>query len=130
MYCTGAMHEYPRNLRELDARFATEYACRDYLAALRWPDGFRCPRCGGRKAWRTGGLRRCVACQYKASLIAGTIRTDDWSGYGTLPDAGFGHIVVPSYELKIAHLGISLFRLPDLVGKCFGTFSVANSALS
>jgi transposase-like protein len=236
------MDAYPRNLGELDARFATEDACREYLAALRWPDGFRCPRCGGSKAWRTGGYLRCAACQYKASLIAGTIfegtrkpltvwfraiwwvvsqkngasakgvqqilelgsyqtawawlhklrramvrpgrdrldgtvemdetyvggekpgkrgrgalgkvlvvvavqdkgkqgvgrirmgvvpdasqetlnsfakqtiepvstiRTDDWPGYGALLEAGFGHIVVPSHELKIAHLGISLLK--------------------
>jgi len=236
------MGDYPRNLRELDARFATEDACRDYLAALRWPDGFRCPRCGGSKAWRTGGLLRCAACQYKSSLTAGTIfegtrkplmvwfraiwwvvsqkngasakgiqrvlelgsyqtawawmhklrramvrpdrdrldgtvemdetyvggekpgkrgrgalgkvlvvvavqdkgeqgigrirmgvvpdasqktlssfatqtvepsstiRTDDWSGYGTLTQADFNHVVVPSHELKIAHLGISLLK--------------------
>jgi hypothetical protein len=25
--------------------------CRAYLAQLRWPDGFRCPKCGGAEAW-------------------------------------------------------------------------------
>ena len=30
---------------EFEARFATEDACRAYLVQLRWPDGFRCPRC-------------------------------------------------------------------------------------
>jgi hypothetical protein len=24
-------------------------ACRDYLIQLRWPEGFRCPHCGGRE---------------------------------------------------------------------------------
>ena len=36
---------------ELEANFATEEACRAYLARLRWPAGFRCPRCGSEKAW-------------------------------------------------------------------------------
>jgi transposase-like protein len=39
-----------------------------------------------------------------------TIRTDDWSGYGTLQQAGYPHLVVPSHELKIAHLGVSLLK--------------------
>ena len=45
------MDGYPRNINELEARFSTEEACRAYLFQLRWPEGFRCPRCGGRKAW-------------------------------------------------------------------------------
>ena len=236
------MDDYPRNLAELENRFATEDACRHYLAALRWPDGFRCPRCGGSKAWATGAILRCAACQYKSSLTAGTIfqdtrkpltiwfraiwwvvsqkngasakgvqrilelgsyetawawlhklrramvrpgrdrlagtvemdetyvggekpgkrgrgalgkvlvavavqdkgkegmgrirlavvpdgsqetlsgfakqtvepastiRTDDWSGYGTLPQAGYRHVIVPTHELKIAHLAVSLLK--------------------
>lgn len=30
---------------EFEQRFATEEACKDYLAACRWPDGMRLPRC-------------------------------------------------------------------------------------
>lgn len=40
----------------------------------------------------------------------GTIRTDDWSGYDTLPDVGYPHTVVASHELKIAHLAVSLLK--------------------
>ena len=36
------MEDYPRNL-EVEARFANEQACREYLCQLRWPEGFRCP---------------------------------------------------------------------------------------
>jgi transposase-like protein len=236
------MEDYPRNLTELEQRFSSEEACRNYLAALRWPCGFRCPRCGGTKAWSTGGLLRCSACEYKLSLTAGTIfegtrkplvlwfraiwwvvsqkngasakgiqrilelgsyqtawawlhklrramvrpgrerlagtiemdetyvggdkpgkrgrgatgkallavavedkgaegigrirlaviraasqqslrgfaeqtvepgstiRTDDWSGYRTLPEVGYRHEVVPSHQLKIAHLAVSLLK--------------------
>src|ERR1700722_15006864 len=48
--------EYPRNLTELETNFRTDEACRAYLARLRWPAGFRCPRCGSGKEWRVGGL--------------------------------------------------------------------------
>jgi len=41
------VEEYPRNLTELETNFGSEEVCRAYLARLRWPGGFRCPRCGG-----------------------------------------------------------------------------------
>ncbi|HLW79330.1 MAG TPA: IS1595 family transposase, partial [Terriglobia bacterium] len=31
------MEDYPRTLAELEARFSSEQACRDYLFQLRWP---------------------------------------------------------------------------------------------
>src|SRR4051794_29723420 len=38
--------------------FADEAACRDYLAGLRWPEGFRCPICCVPDHWvTTRGLR-------------------------------------------------------------------------
>lgn len=68
------MEDYPRNLLELEERFTTEAACAQYLRQLRWPDGFRCPRCGHDRAWPLKtGLLRCAACDYKASVTAGTI---------------------------------------------------------
>ena len=71
------MEDYPRTVQEFEDRFATEEACRDYVARLRWPDGFRCPRCGQRAVWRTGrGLFRCKTCDHKTSITAGTIFQD------------------------------------------------------
>ncbi len=68
------MEDYPRTLPELEARFATEDACRDYLFRLRWPQGFCCPRCGGLEAWATRrGLWACAACGHQTSVTAGTI---------------------------------------------------------
>ena len=46
-----AVEDYPRNLAEFEARFASERACREYLCQLRWPQGFRCPQCGRDKSW-------------------------------------------------------------------------------
>ena len=68
------MEDYPRTLAEFEARFATEEACRAYLAKLRWPTGFICPRCGHTRAWpvRTV-LWQCASCGHQTSVTAGTI---------------------------------------------------------
>ena len=71
------VEEYPRNLTELEAGFATEEACRAYLARLRWPEGFRCPHCGGGKSWPVRSvLLQCAACGCQTSVTAGTIFQD------------------------------------------------------
>jgi transposase-like protein len=71
------VEEYPRNLTELEAKFSTEVACRDYLARLRWPDGFRCPRCGGTRSWPVRELLlECADCGCQTSVTAGTIFQD------------------------------------------------------
>jgi len=68
------MREYPRNLPEFEAQFATEAACRDYLFRLRWPEDFRCPRCERSKAWPIREtLWQCAQCHHRTSLTAGTI---------------------------------------------------------
>ena len=73
--CSGMhMEDYPKTLIELEPRFSTEEACRDYLFQPRWPCGFRCPACGHDRAWtRRDGLFECKKCGYKASIRAGTI---------------------------------------------------------
>ena len=71
------MEDYPRNLAELERRFATDEACRDYLMLLRWPNGFRCPRCGSDQFWpQRITLLQCVRCDYQSSVIAGTLLQD------------------------------------------------------
>ena len=71
------MEDYPRDLTQFEARFATEEACRQYLFHLRWPDGFRCPRCGREKYWPLRGvLLQCAGCGHQASVTAGTIFQD------------------------------------------------------
>lgn len=68
------MEDYPRTLTELEERFSTEKACRDYLFKLRWSEDYSCPRCSHKKAWPLEeGLFQCAKCDYKASVIAGTI---------------------------------------------------------
>src|SRR5437879_13753317 len=69
--------EYPRNLTELESNFSTEEACRAYLVRLRWPDGFRCPRCGHGRSWPVRGvLLECASCGCQTSVTGGTIFQD------------------------------------------------------
>ena len=71
------MEDYPRDLLEFESRFASEEACRDYLFALRWPDGFRCPSCGHERAWPVRKVWfECARCGRQTSVTAGTIFQD------------------------------------------------------
>jgi transposase-like protein len=59
---------------ELEKRFSTESGCIDYLHRMRWPDGFVCPRCGGRAGWQTNrNLCHCSQCGVQTSVTAGSI---------------------------------------------------------
>ncbi len=66
--------DYPGSDAEFAAWFPDEAACWDYLEWLRWPDGFRCPRCPSRQGWRLeAGRFECAVCTRQTSVTAGTI---------------------------------------------------------
>lgn len=67
--------DFPKTLREFRRRFAEPQDCLAYLWASRWPNGFRCPRCGHAKAWprKTRPLFECQGCGYQLSPTAGTV---------------------------------------------------------
>ena len=66
---------FPISLRQFQLQFATEEACQKYLAACRWPEGFKCPRCGNARAYAltTGRRWQCTACRHQVSLTSGTV---------------------------------------------------------
>jgi len=69
--------DYPKTLMAMEEYFSSESACRDYLAALRWPTGFVCPACGGTNAGRMQrGLWHCRSCERQTSVLAGTVFQD------------------------------------------------------
>lgn len=71
------MEEYPRSLSEFESWFDTEQKCRDYLFGLRWPAGFRCPRCDDARFWPVRSiLLECRNCGHQTSVTAGTIFQD------------------------------------------------------
>jgi hypothetical protein len=69
---------FPTTLPEFQRVFPDEAACAKYLANLRWPSGFACPKCGQvgepyRFPKRLSVVLRCRRCQANISLTAGTI---------------------------------------------------------
>lgn len=71
------MEDYPKTLLELENRFSTEEACRQYFMHLRWPNGFKCPNCDSQEAWLTNrSLFHCRNCGTQSSIFAGTILQD------------------------------------------------------
>jgi transposase-like protein len=70
----AAGRDYPGSYAELLSWFPDDEACLDYMEWLRWPDGFRCPRCAGRVGWRlSSGRWECAFCGRQTSVTAGTI---------------------------------------------------------
>jgi len=69
------MQQKPMSLIEFQRKCATEKACQRHLCGLRWPNGYRCPRCGHDQAsfHRTRHLYQCKACRYQVSVTAGTV---------------------------------------------------------
>lgn len=57
--------------------YGTEAQCEQALEAVRWSNGFCCPRCGHTAHYvlRDGARKvfQCNACRHQASLIAGTL---------------------------------------------------------
>lgn len=55
-------------------RFSTEAKCREYLTALRWKNGYTCPKCGSHHAHSLkNGLYQCAKCRHQTSVTAGTV---------------------------------------------------------
>jgi transposase-like protein len=66
--------DYPGTWQAFEAWFPDDEACRAFLARVRWPQGFRCPRCEGEEAWTTARrLWVCRRCGRQTSVTAGTI---------------------------------------------------------
>ena len=56
-------------------RFGTEKACRKRLFLMKWPEGYRCPRCGCPTAYHIEkrDLYQCSKCRHQTSLTSGTV---------------------------------------------------------
>lgn len=65
---------FPSTMVEFEATFGTEEKCREYLFRQKWPEGFRCPRCGSCRYWSLTNreIMVCATCEHHASLTAGT----------------------------------------------------------
>lgn len=69
--CAG--RHYPQSLGEFHAWFRSDADCLDFLAWLRWPDGFVCPKCRRQGGWATSDGKFMCRCNARTSVTAGTI---------------------------------------------------------
>lgn len=67
--------DYPRTYREFVSMFPDDESCADFLATLRWPDGFVCQQCKkSSQPWEQTHKRLvCPHCHYQTTITAGTI---------------------------------------------------------
>lgn len=55
-------------------RFSSETQCQEYLASLRWQNGYACSKCGCRHGYRlSNGRYQCAQCRHQTSVTAGTV---------------------------------------------------------
>ncbi len=72
----------PTTLDEAIRYFSDLDVATEYVASLRWPDGFVCPHCGGREYSyiSTRRLWKCKSCQKQSSVKVGTMFADSALG--------------------------------------------------
>jgi len=79
----GVKEDYPKDWLAFEKRFGTEADCAEYLVKVRWPEGFVCPGCGGKRAWSIrGGRYKCEHCRRETSVTAGTLFQDSHKPLG------------------------------------------------
>ena len=69
--------DHPKNYQELVNQLSTQDACLDYIASIRWSDGFVCPECGCQQFWKSKRLQWiCAKCRRHTRVLAGTLFQD------------------------------------------------------
>ena len=62
------------SLLAFQQEYGTESQCREYLFQKRWPEGFRCPKCGESNHCRlANGAIQCARCHHQTTVTAGTV---------------------------------------------------------
>ena len=63
-----------QNLIEFTERFKSDSDCREYLAQMKWSDGFKCLKCGHKASQtRVNSVRVCNKCSHIESATANTL---------------------------------------------------------
>ena len=71
----GAIFKKELTNEQLNELFTSDEKCYEFLADLKWGDGFTCRKCGNTNycAGKTPFSRRCTKCKTEESASAGTI---------------------------------------------------------
>ena len=109
------MQQEEMNLREFMERFQTEQDCRSHFFRFKWPDGFKCPKCGHGEYFFIArrNLYQCKQCAHQASLTAGTLMHRSRTGLREW----FLAIYLFTHDKR----GISASRLAENVGISYYT---------
>ena len=108
--------DFPRNQVEFEKRFGSEQTCRDYLAKIKWPDGFICRNCGHQAYWISAkGLYICTRCESPNSLTAGTVM------HGTKKPLTYWFKAMWWFTTRKS--GVNAINLKDLLG--LGSYQTA-----
>ncbi len=95
---------------------SNERSCMELFQRARWPDGFRCPQCGGSNACvirtRRLPLFECKSCGTQTSLTAGTILEGSRTPV---------RLWLLALSLHAAPSGISAVRLSSIIGTTYKT---------
>lgn len=110
------IEKYPKDFQEFLLQFRTDDDCWNYLFEMRWPAGFKCPKCNSDKFWITEKkLIHCIGCEHQASVTASTIF------HGTRkPLILWFHII---WWIVAQKTGASAYNLTDFMG--FGSYRTA-----
>jgi len=105
------------SMPEFFGRYGSEPQCEAALESARWPEGFRCPRCGTSTHCGLRGANRkmfqCNACRHQTSLIAGTIFQDTKLGLTVW--------FLAIYLISQAKTGLSALALKRQLGVSYRT---------
>jgi transposase-like protein len=76
------MQQEELNFIDFMNRFKTEEDCRAHFSKIRWPNGFRCPKCGGEEYTFLSKRNhyQCHHCGHQTSVTAGTIMHGSHTG--------------------------------------------------
>ena len=70
------MKTKPLSPHEFQEYFRDRQRCMEYLFEQKYPDGYKCPRCGhghGHHLAKRGGMFQCGKCHYQESAKIGTV---------------------------------------------------------
>jgi transposase-like protein len=116
-----------QSLRDVERRFGTEEACKDYLVALRFKDGAFCPRCACvSKVYKLKSrpyhwtCKNCAPNGYRFSILTGTIFENT-----NIPLKTWFQVVYLMTQSKKGISALQIWRMMDPVRGDRGSYRTA-----
>ena len=104
----GMEEDFPNTMLELEERFSSDDACRDYLFQLRWPEGFLCPRCRHGKYWTHSKGLNAGTASFKLLLFLEL--------FSRIPRSHSGFGSAPSDKLRARNIALARWGINVSLG--------------